>query len=1054
MKRVLIISYCMACLANPMWAQQATIQEQPRVMTSYPFSDPNPVATPSNLYYPYFRFDGFAAKGVQKEWKTVVLENDYIRLSLFPEVGGKIWGAVDKTTGKEFVYDNSVAKFRDIAMRGPWTSGGIEFNFGIIGHAPSSSTPVDYLVKEKADGSVSCYIFSYEWVTRTAWTVEVNLPKDKGYFTTHTTWYNQSSLDQPYYQWMNAGYPVGKEAQFCYPGNRGIGHGGEVFAFPVDEQGRDIGWYEKNNFGGSKSYHILGYYNDYYGVYWHGEDFGSIHHADFDEKLGMKIFLWGLSREGAIWEDLLTDTDGQYIELQSGRMFNQPASGSGYTPYKHFAFAPQMTDEWTEYWYPVKGIQGVSKASRIGALHVTREAGNLKLAFSPLETLSTEVKLYNDGKLVETLPLSTKVLEPVYLTAPSIPEGKLKIIIGDDQLVYSDNPEDYQLERPTTLPEDFDWDSAFGLYTEGEQWMNQKVLDKAERCLKASLEKEPCFAPALVRLASLYYREGRYAESLALSKKALAMDTYDGEANYLYALANRALGHLTEAKAAFSIASFSAEVRTAAYEQLGELFAVEKDWKRVLHYAEKALTYNAKNLDARQLLAVAYRYLGETEKAAEQIGQVLADLPLYHPVRFEQAWLEGRRTPEQLASFSSLIRNELPQETYLELAGWYERIGLADEALALLACAGDYPVALYRAAYLWHQQGREEKALAVLEQANAASPDFVFPFRPESMAALQWAAGASPSWKVDYYQGLILWANHQPAEALAKLEACTPTDYAPFYLSRAQLKQGAARLADLQRAEQIDASWRVGLALLNEYTAAKDWQQAVETGKRYAKKYPHNYYIGLKYANALCEAGQYKACIALLDKLEVLPNEGAYAGRAVYRAANLFQAMEQIAKKQYGNAAKSIEVSKEWPENLGVGKPYDDQIDTRVEDYLEAKVYAGKGNDVKAKEIFGKVAQEAKKSSRFMSAELLSALSLRALGRTTEADAMAAAWTEQHPDSKPAQWCAAVYRGDWNAAERLLEERNNPTDTTPWETGYRDTDFDLIARLAAQLEQK
>ena len=98
-------------------------------------------------------------------------------------------------------------KFRDIAMRGPWTSGGIEFNFGIIGHAPTSSTPVDYVTRQKPDGSVSCYVSSYELVTRTLWTVEVNLPKDKAYFTTTTTWHNSSSIDQPYYQWMNAGYP-------------------------------------------------------------------------------------------------------------------------------------------------------------------------------------------------------------------------------------------------------------------------------------------------------------------------------------------------------------------------------------------------------------------------------------------------------------------------------------------------------------------------------------------------------------------------------------------------------------------------------------------------------------------------------------------------------------------------------------------------------------------------------------------------------------------------------------------------------------------------------
>ena len=225
----------------------------------------------------------------------------------------------------------------------------------------------------------------------------------------------------------------------------------------------------------------------------------------------------------------------------------------------------------------------------------------------------------------------------------------------------------------------------------------------------------------------------------------------------------------------------------------------------------------------------------------------------------------------------------------------------------------------------------------------------------------------------------------------------------------------------------------------------------METGKKYAKKYADNYYIGLKYANALCETGAYRDCIALLKRIHVLPNEGAYAGRAVYRAANLFQAMEQIAKKQYGGAAKSIEASMEWPENLGVGKPYDDQIDTRVEDYLEAKVYAGKGNDLKAKELFEKVAQEAKKSSRFVSAELLSALSLRELGRTDEADALAASWKEKYPDSKPAEWCAAVYKGDKARADQLQAERNNPADTTPWETGYRDTDFDLIVRLAARL---
>ncbi|MGM9760304.1 MAG: DUF5107 domain-containing protein, partial [Parabacteroides sp.] len=318
MKRLLCIA-CAACIAWPAGAQQqASVKERVQTVKTYPFSDPDPTADPTDLYYPYFRFDGFSAKGIDKSWKTVELENDYIRLSLYPEVGGKIWGAIDKSTGQAFIYNNHVVKFRDIAMRGPWTSGGIEFNFGIIGHVPTSSTPIDYYTRQKPDGSVSCYIASYEWVTRTYWCVEVNLPKDKAYFTTTTTWFNQSDLDQPYYQWMNAGYKAAGKAQFCYPGNSYIGHNGELGTFPQDEEGRDLSWYDNNNFGSSKSEHVLGFYNDYYGIYWHEDNYGSVHHAGYDEKLGMKIFLWGQARDGGIWEDLLTDTDGQYIELQSG----------------------------------------------------------------------------------------------------------------------------------------------------------------------------------------------------------------------------------------------------------------------------------------------------------------------------------------------------------------------------------------------------------------------------------------------------------------------------------------------------------------------------------------------------------------------------------------------------------------------------------------------------------------------------------------------------------------------------------------------------------------
>lgn len=1048
MKKIFIFLYAMSLL-QPLFAQQATVTEAVETIKTYPFSDPDPIADPSDLFYPYFRFDGFSEKGTDQQWKVISLENDYIKLTLFPEIGGKIWGAVDKTTGKEFIYNNHVVKFRDIAMRGPWTSGGIEFNFGIIGHAPTSSTPVDYVTREKPDGSVSCYVSSYELITRTLWIVEVNLQKDKACFTTTTTWHNSSSIDQPYYQWMNAGYSAAGNTEFCYPGTNYIGHGGELHSFPIDEQGHDISWYEKNDFGNSKSYHVVGKYNDFYGAYWHDDDFGSIHHAGYDEKLGMKIFLWGLSREGGIWEDLLTDTDGQYIELQSGRMYNQPASNSAFTPYKHAAFGPQATDQWTEYWFPVKGIKGVSKASRIGALNVSREDGFLKLYFSPVQKLSTTMKLYEGEKEVYSVPLNCGVLETWKDSIPlnkAVAVGKLKIVIGDDMLVYSEVPSDNITGRPKQLPADFDWNSVYGLYTQGEQWMNQKVLDKAERFLLASLEKDPYFVPALADLASLYYREGRYDEALAHCKTALSIDTYNGDVNYLYGLCNKALGNHTDAKDGFSIASYSPKVRSAAYEKLAEMFLLDKNWTKAEHYALRSKEFNQMNLSADHVLMVVYRKTNQPEKAKALIDPLLEKFPLYHAARFEQLYL-GEGSGHPIDDFQSLIRNELPFETYMELAEWYESVGCTVEALSLLSCAGSYPIALYKQAYLLHQAGKDDESRRMLQRAGDLSPAMVFPFRPSSLEALEWAKTVRPNWKIDYYEALIRWANHDKAKALELMENCGGVDYAPFYLSRASLKEGDSRLADLLKAEQIEMSWRTGFALINLYAANGQWQKAVETGKKYMKKYPSNYYIGLKYAKALCETGQYQPCISLLGRMQVLPNEGSYAGRAVYREANLYQAMEQLDRKNYKQAMKSVEASKAWPENLGVGKPYDNMIDNRLEDYLEAKAAAGVGDTRKASALLSAIAGYESSRLHFESANLLSALSLRESGKVQEADCMVAAWGTDFPEDRMAQWCTAIYRGEKERAARMLQSGNGQTDTRPWEASSRDSDFDLIIHL-------
>lgn len=194
MKKLL---FTLASLGMGLSLMAQTITVKDTLMTTYPFGDPDPVARTGKIY-PYWRFQQFSIEPVQQSWQMVVLENPYLRVKIFPQIGGKVWSIYDKTAGRELVYDNDVVKFREIALRGPWTSGGIEFNYGVIGHAPSCATPVDWRTEYKADGSVSCYIGVLEMTSRSRWTIEVNLPKDAAYCRTRSIWYNLSGEWQPY----------------------------------------------------------------------------------------------------------------------------------------------------------------------------------------------------------------------------------------------------------------------------------------------------------------------------------------------------------------------------------------------------------------------------------------------------------------------------------------------------------------------------------------------------------------------------------------------------------------------------------------------------------------------------------------------------------------------------------------------------------------------------------------------------------------------------------------------------------------------------------------
>lgn len=926
MKRALLTILAVSLALSASGAPgKATLTEGKTSMLTYGFSDPNPVANPDQLQYPYFRFDGYESVGTPREWKTVVLENDWISVTVFPEIGGKVWGAVDKKNGKEFVYYNSVVKFRDIAMRGAWTSGGIEFNFGIIGHVPSTATPVDYITRENGDGSVSCVIASFELLTRTWWMVEVNVPADKAYFTTSATYINTSSLEQPYYNWMNAAFKAGGNLQLCLPGDRYIGHGGDPHPYPVDSEGRDLSWFSQNAFGRDKSYHLIGGFDNFFGAYWHDDDFGYAHVARPDEKLGRKFFCWSQSREGGIWEDLLTDTDGQYVEMQAGRMFNQPSQiESISTPFKNHSFAPWGEDRWSERWFPVESIGAFQAASDFGALSLERDGNGGTVKICPVESGVKKVVVTSGGKVILSKDVKFSPLEPWTASLDGLGNEYVKVVVGENDLTLDEDPVSRKTNRPDTMPEDFDWDSAYGHSLRGDQLMNVRFYDEARKEYEASLAKDKWNAPALRGMSSFNLHVGRYGEAFEYARKALRINTYDGEANYLYALAANAIGKTVEAKDGFSLATYTAAFRGASYAALAGIAMKEGDWSLALTYARKS-----EGVAGKMAELVASRHIGDKATCERILGDGKNDLPLYPFFNFERSLLAGN-----LEAFKSTLKCELPQETMLELALWYLERGLTDEVETICSLT-DYPTAKYLRAYVAGTKGDNLKASGILREAEASSPEFVFPFRPEMIKVLDWAATQGDDWKPLYYKALILWRHAGKDEAAKLLEACGDKPaFAPFYMTRATLKGGAEKLSDLKKAESLSQDWRVGKALVDHHMALKNWKEACATGERYFKKYPDKFEFGLAYAQALCGAETYTSAIKVLSGLRVMPKEGARQGHDLWRQAWLGKAKQELKAGKFNACVKSVESSKIWDERLGVGKPYEELIDYTEENAI------------------------------------------------------------------------------------------------------------------------
>lgn len=1018
-----------------LYAQYPAIRDTTLRMKTYGFGDPNPVAD-MNRIYPYFRFDTYSEQAEERDWKMVILENEYIKVYVCPEIGGKVWGAIEKSTGREFLYFNDVVKFRDVATRGAWTSGGLEYNFGVIGHSPNGATPVDYALKTNADGSVSCVVGAVDLSSRSKWSVEIRLAKENAFFETHVSWMNLNPAPVSFYHWMNAAAKASGNLEFLYPGSKRIGHGGEVDDWPIDN-GRDISRYDNNNFGVYKSYHIINSYSDVFGGYWHDDDFGFGHYAAYDDKPGRKIWIWGLSDQGMIWEDLLTDTKGQYIEYQAGKLFNQAAHSSSATPFKNREFYPYDTERAREIWFPVKATGGMVAASEHAVLNVKRKGREVSLSLSALQPLSADLVIRSAGRVLSTTPLRLSPLQLHKQTFVSDDDAPFQVVLGGHLLVYDSAKETNEVNRPYQPAGEFDWSSAYGCYVKGLELEKQRRYPEAHDAYLQGLRADPLYAPLLGRTALSYFRKADDSTAVSYAAGAMAIDTYDDLANYVYALANQRLGHITEAKSGFSIAAQSPAFRSASYTGLARLYLVEGDLPKALDYTRKALDFNSANMAALELRALAFRLSGDRQNA-EGVLQTIYQLDAISEFRLFEQYRWGLTGREEVVK---AITNELPAESYLELASRYLSYGRKAETLEILNLAPAHPIVSFWKACLDPAVRREET-----RRGLGMPTDLVFPHRPETAKMLEALSSEYPHWKINYYLALYHWSVGNSSQARDLFLKCgEQPDEPSFYLSKNRLFQDDTAICEsgLRRAAQLaPANWRVGMAQIAFYGKSGKWDSANEQAAALSGQYPERYDVGLAYAKTLLRKGDYEKSLAQLAKLRVLPFEGSTEGRNIYYEACIRSALQRLAKRDYKGAIALANDAKRWPKNIGVGKPYD--VDERMENYLLYSAYNGLGDTKAAAGYLQQVAGH--KTPAYLndgSTAYFQLAALKLLGKESELQREITRLTEAAKQNTYVKWALAHFRSPAEAApirQALLEQEQV---VQAYDTKYVDQAFDL-----------
>jgi tetratricopeptide (TPR) repeat protein len=885
------------------------------------------------IIYPYTMQDHLSREKVDRTYLALFLENEYLKITCLPELGGRLHSVLDKTTGQEVFHLNRAIKPSMIAMRGAFISGGVEWNAGPQVHTVTIVSPVDTTLGRNPDGSAFLEISNLEKSLRTRFTVRLTLQPGRSYLDERISLYNPNDATRPYYFWNCTAQPNLPSTRFIYPMTLGTDHfGREFFDWPV-HQGKDLSWLK--NYYQWASIFSVGCQYDFFGAYHVEPDRGVVQVADHNELPGKKAWTWGTWEYGLVSQQNLTDEDGPYIEVQSGPLPTQSDYG---------ALEPHAEVAWREWWYPVRMLgDGFEYATKDAVFQSYRTGGQLELRVAATGQFPAAVlTVSREGKslLSEKLDLAPEATRRVTIPGGAAPPVEVALRTREGALLARFTsplpiPKTAHPSPPTFTDKPDNKLSTEEKYLKGRQADLATDRREARRYYEMALADDSGFSRALRALARLDFDAARYDGAIPRLREALHRDANDGLAWYLLGACQLRLGDEAEAVRCGYQASRFPETAAVGFDLAGRGHMRRGEPEQAIEAFEKAVWIDGRDSRARDHLLLALWANGERRtaerRAQRRIERNPTDLVAMAVLALADEKMEPiAREAREVAGEDDFVMTDVS----LALA----ELGMFDEAARWLetTCVDAVPpqqrnpLTLYYLAYFLAKKGDTASADRYLKEAAAANHDYVFASRPEALDVLQLAIERNAGdTRARLQLGNLLANLGRLDEAVDQWRQAVERDASLSVAWRNLGLYQAAAKNDLPAAATF---YRKAIAARpTDQTLSRDLAEIlVADGKRpeaieVLEKMPvegtRRADVTILLAQAYLDAERYDDTIALLAATPYFVNwEGQDITWALFNKAHLARGQRYFQEKRYDAALADFEAALTYPKNLNVGR--------------------------------------------------------------------------------------------------------------------------------------